>query len=392
MHPEIPTSIDKPGIAPLPISPTDVSQFIRLDQCQRFLRLRLHARSNTMRFLHDYDVQPQGIPPILSRSGAEFEQQVEADVRARHPSHRFSAAERTAAGTSHDNASMVARIRALASGGVLVLFQPRLEADLDGWRMRGDVDLMRCERSAGGNLRILIADMKSSTAAKVEHRLQVAFYHEMLAGILREAGVEHGSIDLAILYRGPAQPPVSIELVRKHEEERRLAAGKLGASVGLLEPLEPQRAYIDAVHELVLGDHAHARRIMQTPFDDLPFHLTMKCDGCLFNEFCMKLAAESDDLSLLPHITENDKAALQRGGVTTTTQLATLMDLQRKGTESIDGQMVEATHLAPAPGRKDEARRLSTTWPVGPRLEELVHRARRYRTFKRDPIDSVSWL
>ena len=331
MHPEIPTAIDKPGIAPLPISPTDVSQFIRLDQCQRFLRLRLHARSNTMRFLHDYDVQPQGIPPILSRSGAEFEQQVEADMRARHPSHRFSAAERTAAGTSHDNASMVARIRALASGGVLVLFQPRLEADLGGWRMRGDVDLMRCERSAGGNLRILIADMKSSTAAKVEHRLQVAFYHEMLTRILHEAGVEHGPIELAILYRGPAQPPTTAEQVRKHEEERHLAAATLGASVGLLERARPQQAYIDAVHELVLGDHAHARRIMQTPFDDLPFHLTMKCDGCLFNEFCMKAAAESDDLSLLPHMTANDKSVLRRSGVRTTKQLANLDGLAASG-------------------------------------------------------------
>ena len=27
------------------ISPTDVSQFIRLDQCERYLRLRLHERS-----------------------------------------------------------------------------------------------------------------------------------------------------------------------------------------------------------------------------------------------------------------------------------------------------------------------------------------------------------
>ena len=55
-----------------------------------------------------------------------------------------------------------------------------------------------------------------------------------------------------------------------------------------------------------------------TPFDAVPFHLTYKCDGCLYNEFCMKWSAEHDDLSLLPHLTEQEKGALRRAGVTTT--------------------------------------------------------------------------
>ena len=278
---------------------------------------------------------------------------------------------------THDNQAVVQRLQALPKGAVTVFFQPRLEATIAGWRLRGDVDLVRCERSAGGNLRILIADMKSSTAARVEHRLQVAFYHEMLASILAEAGIDHAPIDLAILYRGPAQPPASPGQVREHELQRAAAHDLLGTSEGLLERLEPQVAYIDSVHDLVLGDRAHARRIMATPFDDLPFHLTMKCDGCLFNEFCMKQAAETDDLSLLPHLTDNDKAALRGNGVTTTTQLANLMTLQREGTEQVDGRMVESTRLVPAAGQETLARKLATTWPVGPRLDELMHRARR---------------
>jgi hypothetical protein len=35
------------------ISPTAVSQFIRLDQCGRYLRLRLHERAAGMRFMYD---------------------------------------------------------------------------------------------------------------------------------------------------------------------------------------------------------------------------------------------------------------------------------------------------------------------------------------------------
>ena len=54
----------------LPLSPTDVAQFIRLDQCQRYLRLRLHERAVNRAFLRDYGVAPQSIPPLLTRSGA----------------------------------------------------------------------------------------------------------------------------------------------------------------------------------------------------------------------------------------------------------------------------------------------------------------------------------
>src|ERR671910_479488 len=65
------------------ISPTDVSQFIRLDQCERYLRLRLHERSAGLRFMSDYDVVPQSIPPLLTQSGTLFEEKVERTMTAR---------------------------------------------------------------------------------------------------------------------------------------------------------------------------------------------------------------------------------------------------------------------------------------------------------------------
>ncbi len=183
-----PLTIDS-ATPPLRISPTDVSQFIRLDQCERFLRLQLHWRANGQDFMRDYDVAPQSIPPILTRSGADFESAVESGIATAFPIEKFSAADRKAAGRDHDNAPVVAAARALRPGNALVLSQPRLEARLGHWQIRGDVDLIRMERSSDGALEILIADMKSSTSAKVEHRLQVAFYHEMLTVILAAAAV-----------------------------------------------------------------------------------------------------------------------------------------------------------------------------------------------------------
>ena len=37
-------------------------------------------------------------------------------------------------------------------------------------------------------------------------------------------------------------------------------------------------------------------------------------------------------------------------------------------------------------------RQVSRTWPVGPRLEELVHRARRYRDWRGDRIDALRYI
>src|SRR5262245_60056193 len=65
-----------PAGRPLRLTPTDVSQFVRLEQCERFLRFRLAERAG-QEFMEDYDVAPQRITPLLSLSGHEFEEGVE---------------------------------------------------------------------------------------------------------------------------------------------------------------------------------------------------------------------------------------------------------------------------------------------------------------------------
>ncbi len=186
------------------ISPTDVSQFIRLDQCERYLRLRLHERSAGTRFMVDYGVVPQSIPPLLTQSGSLFEQGVERVVASRFPTINLADGIDTPDSRPTDNDRVVAHTRALAAGETLVLFQPRLLVTLGLWDVRGDIDVLRLSRDPSGSLHILIADIKSSTSAKVEHRLQVAFYAEMVAALLAGAGIAVDQIDLGILYRGPS--------------------------------------------------------------------------------------------------------------------------------------------------------------------------------------------
>ena len=106
----------------------------------------------------------------------------------------------------------------------------------------------------------------------------------------------------------------------------------------------------------------------------------------------MKQSAVDDDLSLLPHLTEQDKHSLKRAGIRTTRELAALKTLQRGGITYADGRQRPAISLVPTPGREATCRTLAATWPVGPRLDELIHRALRYAGWKDRSIEAISWI
>ncbi|HEX5163964.1 MAG TPA: AAA domain-containing protein [Thermomicrobiales bacterium] len=378
-----PRPIDPDGQRKL--APTDISQFIRLDQCDRYLRLRLHERAFGQRFMREYDVTPQSIPALLTRSGSVFEMKTESTVANHFPIENYAARDHESGSRQADNERLIGAIRDLEPDSVFVVFQPRLEVDVDGWMIRGDVDILRLERDVAGRLTITIADMKSSRSAKVEHRVQVAFYHAMLTRLLATHAIETDTIRMAILYRGPSEADdaqLDDEERQRREAQRAAARELFGVTDALLEIVEDPEHYLRAVEDLVTGKDSRAIRVAEAPFDHVPYHLTYKCDGCIYSEFCMKWSAERDDLSLIPHLTIQQKSSLRRAGITTTSQLAALKQPVAD----------DPNTLQPAPGHEAQTRALAATWPVGPRLDELIHRARRYRKYVKDPIEAISYL
>lgn len=374
---------------PRRISPTDISQYIRLDQCARYLRLRLHERAHGREFLLRYGVAPQAIPPILTRSGADFEQKIEDQIRDRagrggQAIHCNKAAKTDARfAVAYHNQVVVELARELPPGGRLFLFQPRLQVVVGAWQIRGDVDILRLERDATGALHVLIADMKSSTSAKVEHRLQVAFYHEMLAALFA-GGDLPATIGTSILYRGPAEgaAPPSPEEQRIQAEQRAAAIELFGVANALLEIVPAPENYRAEVGSLVTGSGSTAEEVASAPFETLSYHLTYKCDGCLYNEFCMKWAAERNDLSLLPHLADHEKNALRAAGVTTTAEVAALKEFRDPA----------SPELVATPAAAARVRKLAAIPRIGPRLDELIHRARRYRSWKQEPLRALSYI
>jgi hypothetical protein len=365
---------------PIHISPTDLSQFLHLGQCQRYLRFRL-AEHAGQKFMRAYGVSYQRLTPLLTQAGRQFEQQVEEHIRqaglqVRHFQHEPDQ------DVINDNQAVIDTAYTLPPGQVLVFFQPRLKAIVNGRHLRGDVDILRLERQPEGALHILIVDMKSSTTVRVQHRVQVACYQRMLERIFQDAGLPQPEISLGILYRLSAVADPDKERIRSHRDAACRWFRLHDLQQALLEILTPEdcQVYCREVDHLL----SLAGQVAAAPFEDLPFVLSVKCDGCLYNEYCMKWCAEHDDLSLLPYISASEKKVLQQAGIHTIRELAYLADWRQGNGWST---------LLPAPGQEERMQQLAATWPVGPRLEELVLRARAFRRLVHgEPLGAPAYI
>jgi len=225
--------------------------------------------------MDDYGVIPQRLAPLLSLSGREFEEGVEKDiaaqVRAVHCAAKYS--------EDHDrpanNAEVVAEVKSLQAGQSVVLFQARLHVEVEGWLLRGDVDVLRFERNKEGRLHVLIADMKSTVEVKVEHRLQIAFYAIMLERLLADNGVGWESVQIGVLFRPPTAPTTEQE-VEVLPPLREAATRWFKLDGVLLEVVADQEAYRRSTRDLVTSPDSTARRIATADFDKLPYCLSYK--------------------------------------------------------------------------------------------------------------------
>jgi hypothetical protein len=205
----------------------------------------------------------------------------------------------------------------------------------------------------------------------------------MLARLFEQEAVPCRAVRTAILFRGPAEAAADGDGLQPLREAAR---EQFGLADTLLEIVDDPDAYLQSVRDLVTGPDSVARRLAAVRFDEIPFALSYKCDGCLYNEYCMKWSAEHEDLALLPHLSGVEKEALRRAGVRTVGELATLKEFPPAATGG-------KGDLVPAAGKEAFVRRLAATWPVGPRLDELVHRARSFRrNVRKDDIAALTYI
>src|SRR5215472_5481506 len=104
-----------PSSRPMRLTPTDVTQFVRLEQCERYLRFRLAERAG-QNFMEEYDVIPQRITPLLSLSGHNFEENIEADLAKRQPSINYAVKYGKSHNRPENNGEIVQEARKLHPG------------------------------------------------------------------------------------------------------------------------------------------------------------------------------------------------------------------------------------------------------------------------------------
>src|SRR5262249_41947768 len=150
-------------------------------------------------------------------------------------------------------------------------------------------------------VRITVGDAKASRRDRPEHRIQVAFYARLIRQLAARAGLEIEEMS-GCIWRVPQGP----------DDEQ-------PALFDLL-------AYEEAV-ELLADSDSRVGEVAAGPREEARFHLSYKCDGCLFNALCMRDAAEAESLALVPFMTMRDRAALERHGISNIRALAELKGL-----------------------------------------------------------------
>ena len=381
MHLDVPVNED----GQRRMSPTDVSAYIQQGSCQRYLRLALLSRGRQSDPVRAYGVAEQALTPLLTNTGRDFEERVEATIGTMHPTRRLGMDGTT--NRDADNETLIRTVRRLAAGSTMVLFQVRLRTPLGSWDLRGDADLIQLSRDTTGQLSVLVADIKSSTRPHLEHQLQVAFYSRMIDQILRADGIPVASLQLGVLYRAAEADRLALdpELAEQVAVDRKVALAMFGTGFACLSLVDDVVALQDTVDDLVAAPGSVAERVAATPFADVPYHLADVCDGCRFNEFCMKWSAEHDDLTLIPFIAGVEKAHLVRSGIRTTAELAALKRVEKR----VKGEQGPALRLVSTPEAIPIVRRLGTRSVLGSRLDELIIRAQAYRRGQGDDYPTV---
>ena len=316
------------------LNPTSLSQFIRLENCERFLRFRL-VPEDLKRLQKKWNLTIQPLTPLLKESGADFEENIAKEIAVR--------GETVIDLTDKDTSETIRCFQSIKYP--TILYQPSLEAPIGNFLCSGRGDIIRVSRDSQKRLVLLVADIKATRKEKTEHRVQVATYVKMIQQIATSNQIPLAEIKGSILTQ---QDDGSFPFLQADT------------------PTFDLDTYLTIVDRLVVLPESIVNRIVSQPFEAAFYHLNYKCDGCLYNSICMYDAAEKLDVTLTPLISAVEKRVLNEAGVCTIQDLASLMDFPPE----------KQYEMRPSPAHLKTLNVLNNRWPVAPELPFLVQRAK----------------
>lgn len=242
------------------------------------------------------------LPSLMAEEGQEFEALVAAGLRddvLRPLSDRDSLT------NDQSRAFLEGRCAERYAYQVRLTELPSLRAQLrlpEGVELgAGKIDLLRRDVGEDGRVSFTVIDVKGTQVATLFHKAQVAYYAILLDAWLRE-------------YRVDAQVSSRGEIWR-----RQAGVSELSSSY------ESDVFALVSYENLVLDFfHRHVPRLAKNEVsaerDTAPFHIYFKCEQCKYLAHCEKAIsadrpAASRDLSAIPGMSHESKAALHRLGL-----------------------------------------------------------------------------
>ena len=199
----------------------------------------------------------------------------------------------------------------------------------------------------------------------------------------------------AILYRGPSDgrpPRRNRPMTEKLARQRAAAMDLLGTDDGLLELVDDADAYSRSVHDLVSARNRNARRVLHDPVRrTFPIHLTSKCDGCLYNEFCMKRARRRTT-SRCCRTSPSPTSAPCSAGIPTVARTGRAQGPAQGGHVTVDGEIQDRTDLVPAAGKRSAGTHAGRHLAGRAAAGRADPPRRGYRSCKKEPSTAITYI
>jgi AAA domain/PD-(D/E)XK nuclease superfamily len=285
---------------------TELGEYIRHQSCER----RFKLETNNRRLAKELPFAERlfnTLDPVLQEAGSRREGEWEASLRREGLTDLTQHGARTDADQATPWESFSQILATVPQGQPAFGREIGVTADLGAFRLKGHIDFVLLVWR-GGRPTLRIVECKASRRDRTYHRIQVALYRLMVREVLRL-----DPLQLA----GRALDPQDVECVVARIDESTNESQPILA----LEPLdlETEEADIDRL----LADDGALLRIVRSDLSTLDYQLNEKCDGCVFNVYCLPESARERRLELLG-IEPSTARVLRSAGICSIDDLAAI--------------------------------------------------------------------
>ena len=242
---------------------------------------------------------------------------------------------------------------------------------------------MRLERSADGTLRR--PDRRHEVHRRGQGRTPPPgrLLPADAGAIFDDGGIAHAPVQTGILFRPPADPTPK----RRRRSSRcgRRPRRSSAWTTSLLEVVADPDAYLQSAHDLVLAHGLRRPAVSPGPVRGDPVLPVLQVRRLPLQRVLHEVERRAGrPVAAAVHDRHRE------GGPAAGRRHHRPGPRHAQGLRPADGRQA-ANELVPAPGREAQVKQIAATWPVGPRLDELVHRARSFRrSVRKDGTQALS--